>query len=129
MVSKILFIPSPVGPLGSGGGGGVETHVMTLSPFLAKKGFQVGVIAAKGSVNLPGVKIYEVEGVLPPYAMTAAKDASVIVQTNGLLENMWEKAAQVQSDYDVMVAINYDWLAYFLTSFFKTPVVHWISIS
>jgi len=126
---RILFIPSPVGPLGSGQGGGVETNIINIAPYLAQQGHKIGVIAAKGSQALAGVTIYEVEGALPPYALHTKRNALPVVQADGLLEHLWEKAAAIQQEYDLIVGINYDWIAYFLTPFFTTPVVHIISIS
>ncbi|WP_169239527.1 glycosyltransferase [Candidatus Roseilinea sp. NK_OTU-006] len=126
---RVLFLTSPVGPLGSGEGGGVETNLMNLTPILARRGHTVAIAAPAGSVQpAPEVFVYQVEGKPPPYATTARRDAPVICQPDGVLERMWELAMRVQDQYDVIIGINYDWLAYYLTPFFKTPVGHIISI-
>jgi UDP-glucose:tetrahydrobiopterin glucosyltransferase len=52
----------------------------------------------------------------------------VHAQPDGVLERMWELAAREQHNFDAIVGINYDWVAYYLTPFFKTPVGHIISI-
>ena len=41
---------------------------------------------------------------------------------------MWEQALRLERDYDVVIGVSYDWLAYYLTPFFRKPVGHWISI-
>ncbi|PJF47565.1 MAG: glycosyltransferase [Chloroflexi bacterium] len=126
---RVLFLTSPVGPLGSGEGGGVETNLMNLTPILARRGHTVAIAAPAGSVQpAPEVFVYQVGGNPPPYATTARRDAPVICQPDGVLERMWELAMRVQDQYDVIIGINYDWLAYYLTPFFKTPVGHIISI-
>ncbi|GIV83489.1 MAG: glycosyl transferase [Candidatus Roseilinea sp.] len=126
---RVLFLTSPVGPLGSGEGGGVETNLMNLTPILARRGHTVAIAAPAGSVQpAPEVLVYQVEGKPPPYATTARRDAPVVCQPDGVLERMWELAMRVQDQYDVIIGINYDWLAYYLTPFFKTPVGHIISI-
>jgi len=129
MNRRVLFLTSPVGPLGSGEGGGVETNLMNLTPILAQRGHTVAIAAPAGSVlPSPEVMVYQVEGKTPQYATTARRDAPIIAQADGVLERMWELAMRVQDQYDVIIGINYDWLAYYLTPFFKTPVGHMVSI-
>lgn len=126
---RVLFLTSPVGPLGSGEGGGVETNLMNLTPLLAQRGHSVAIVAPAGSVRpSPDVRVYQVEGVPPAYATTASRNAPVQAQPDGVLERMWEVAAREQHNFDAIIGINYDWVAYYLTPFFKTPVGHIISI-
>lgn len=127
---RVLFLTSPVGPLGSGEGGGVETNLMNLTPILARRGHTVAIIAPAGSVQpAPEVYVYQVEGKPPHYATTASRDQAITAQPDGVLERMWELAMRVQDQYDAIIGINYDWLAYYLTPFFRTPVGHIISIA
>lgn len=127
---RILFVAPPVGPLGGGEGGGTETKLMNLLPELVRRGHQVGLVAAAGSVSpSEAVTMYEVSGILPAYATTAPADAQPRVNTDGLLEHMWEVAAREQIHYDVIVGMCHDWLAYYLTPFFRTPVGHVINVS
>jgi UDP-glucose:tetrahydrobiopterin glucosyltransferase len=126
---RVLFLTSPVGPLGSGEGGGVETNLMNLTPILAKRGHTVAIAAPAGSKQpSPDVKVYQVEGRAPSYATTASRNAPIVAQADGVLERMWEAAMRAQDHYDVIIGINYDWVAYYLTPFFRTPVGHIISI-
>jgi UDP-glucose:tetrahydrobiopterin glucosyltransferase len=130
MKRRVLFLTSPVGPLGSGEGGGVETNLMNLTPILARRGHTVAIAAPAGSKRpSPEVTIYQIEGKPPQYATTARRDAPIICQADGVLERMWELAMRLQDQYDVIIGINYDWIAYYLTPFFKTPVGHIISIA
>jgi UDP-glucose:tetrahydrobiopterin glucosyltransferase len=126
---RVLFLTSPVGPLGSGEGGGVETNLMNLTPILAQRGHTVAIAAPAGSVQpAPEVTVYQVEGKPPEYATTASRNAPIVCQADGVLERMWDLAMRVQDQYDVIIGINYDWIAYYLTPFFKTPVGHMVSI-
>ncbi len=126
---RVLFLTSPVGPLGSGEGGGVETNLMNLTPILAQRGHKVAIAAPAGSVQpSPDVTVYQVDGKPPEYATTASRKSPIISQADGVLERMWELAMRVQDQYDVIIGINYDWIAYYLTPFFKTPVGHMVSI-
>jgi UDP-glucose:tetrahydrobiopterin glucosyltransferase len=126
---RVLFITSPVGPLGSGEGGGVETNLMNLTPLLAARGHKIAIAAPEGSIRPSDtVGVYQVPGKPPAYATTARRDSPVIAQPDGVLERMWELAAREQDKFDAIIGINYDWVAYYLTPFFKTPVGHIISI-
>jgi UDP-glucose:tetrahydrobiopterin glucosyltransferase len=118
-----------VGPIGSGEAGGVETHLLSLSPILAERGHAIGIVAPAGSVAPEeGVTLYPVPGDASPSATRAERSARTVVRTGGLLENMWEQALRLQRRYDAVIGVSYDWLPFYLTPFFSTPVGHWISI-
>ena len=117
----------PVGPIGSGEAGGVETHLLNLVPILTARGHAVGLIAPEGSV-VPGVTLYQVTGAASPSATRAERDAITMVRTGGVLENMWDRVLRLQRRYDVVIGASYDWLPFYLTPFISTPVGHWITI-
>ncbi len=126
---RILFVAPPVGPIGSGESGGVETHLLGLVPALTARGHAIGIVAPAGSAEPGGgVTVYQVPGERSPSATRAARDAATQVRAGGVLENMWERTLALQRHYDVIIGVNYDWLAFYLTPFFSTPVGHWITI-
>ena len=128
-MTRMLVVAPPVGPIGSGEAGGVETHLLNLAPILIARGHVLGLIAPAGSViSVPRVTVYQVAGEASPSATRAGRAETTVARTGGVLENMWEQALRVQQDYDVVVGVSYDWLPFYLTPFFCTPVVHWISI-
>ena len=124
---RILFVAPPVGPIGSGEAGGVETHLLNLAPRILVRGWEVGVIAPAGSV-MPGVRLYQVAGEASPSATRAARGATTVARTGGVLENMWDQARRAQDDYDAVIGVSYDWLPFYLTPFFSAPIGHWITI-
>jgi len=126
--ARILIVAPPVGPIGSGEGGGVETHLLNLLPILVGRRHHIGVLAPAGSLVPDGVTVYQVPGEAEPSATRSERTASTKVRTRGVLENMWEQALRLQSGYDVVASTNYDWLAFYLTPLFTTPVGHWITI-
>ena len=103
--------------------------MICISRLLAARGHQIGIVAPEGSIEPPGVKVYQAAGTLPPNATTAAVDAGTALRGAGAVEAMWETAARVQRDYDVIAGMTYDLLAYYVTPFFRTPVAHWITIA
>jgi UDP-glucose:tetrahydrobiopterin glucosyltransferase len=126
---RILFVAPPVGPIGSGEAGGVETHLLGLAPILVERGYEVGIIAPAGSVvAVEGVTVHQVSGELSPSATRAERGVCIQARSGGVLENMWDRAFALQPHYDVIIGVNYDWLAFYLTPFFSKPVGHWISI-
>ncbi len=129
-VSSILFVTAPVGPLGSGAGGGVETNLLNLTPVLADRGIRCAIVGPVGSViGDERVTILEADGVVPVYATTADRGIGITQDPNGVLERMWDVARANQHDFDVIIASTYDWLSYYLTPFFATPVGHIVSLS
>ena len=107
----------------------METHLLGLAPVLLARGYAVGIVAPAGSVvPFDGVAVYAVAGHPAPSATRADRAATIAVHSGGVLENMWERAIGLQAGYDVVIGINYDWLAFYLNPFFTKPIGHWISI-
>jgi UDP-glucose:tetrahydrobiopterin glucosyltransferase len=124
-----LIVAPPVGPIGSGEAGGVETHLLNLAPILVGRGYSVGMVAPAGSVApAAGVTLYPVAGERSPSATRAERAAITVARTGGVLENMWDRALRLQRQYDVVIGVSYDWLPFYLTPFFSTPAGHWITI-
>lgn len=119
---RILFVAPPVGPIGSGEAGGVETHLLSLSPVLVARGNAVGLVAPLGSVAPAGVALFQVAGELSASATRASRDARTVRNSGGVLEAMWETALRLQGEFDLIIGVSYDWLP-----FDRTPW-HWISI-
>ncbi len=129
MSRRILFISTPISPLGRGDGGGVETTILHLAPALADRGNQVAVVAPAMSIEPRGVRVYQVSGDAPPSVTTADRNSLVVTGGYGIVEAMWDCARNVQDQFDVIVGMTYDWLSYFLTPYFRIPVIHWITVS
>ena len=129
---RLLLLSTPVGPLGSGLGGGVEATVINLAQVLVERGHTVEIAAPKGSFFPKGsplsdkLSLIQSPGILQPTAQTQGRQAPVV--TESALSNMWDYARQVQSRYDLLVNFAYDWLPFYLTPFLSTPVVHFVSM-
>ncbi len=127
MPRRLLFISTPVGPLGSGLGGGVELTLLNLAQGLGDRGHQITVLAPEGS-SLGDAAIVTVPGQLQPTAHTQGRSAPVIIPADSALGAMWRYAQQHQKQYDLIVNLAYDWLPFYLTEFFSTPVAHFVTM-
>lgn len=124
---KLLFISNPIGPLGSGLGGGVELTLRNIAEEQIQRGHTLTIIAATGSTGW-GMPLVEIAGNPQISAQTQGRDTPTIIPASSVLANMWDYARQVQRDYDLILNFAYDWLPFYLTPFFTIPVAHLVSM-
>jgi UDP-glucose:tetrahydrobiopterin glucosyltransferase len=124
---SLLFLSTSVGALGTGEGGGVELTIKNLAQDLLETNHQVNILAPTGS-HLDKIPIQPIAGNLQTPAQGEGRDAPIHLPANSFLANMCEYAYQVQSDYDLIVNFAFDWLPFYLTPFFETPIAHFISM-
>lgn len=123
---KILLLSTPVGPLGSGLGGGVELTLTNFAKALTHKHHRVTLVAPAGSESdFPWVKI---AGALQTSTQTAGRAAAIELPGSSVLANMWDYARQVHREFDLVLNFAYDWLPFYLTPFFQRPVAHMVSM-
>ncbi len=124
---KLLFVSTPVGPLGSGIGGGVELSLKNIAYETIRRGHQVEVVAPAGS-QLPNIPIAQIPGNPQIPAQTQTRDVPVSMPENTVLGNMWEYVRSVESEWDLIVNFGFDWLPFYLTPFLDRPIAHFISM-
>ena len=124
---KILLLSTSVGQLGSGLGGGVELTVLNIAKELHRRGHKIAVVAPIGSV-LESLPVIQIVGDLQVTAQTQDYKDPIVMPADAVLANMWEYAGKVQDEWDVIVNFAYDWLPFYLTPFFRTPIAHFISM-
>lgn len=90
-VLKLLLLSTPVGPLGSGTGGGVELTLLNLAKVLQERGHQITVVAPEGSV-LESIDLVEISGNLQIMAQSQGRDTPIILPPNSTLGKMWDYA-------------------------------------
>lgn len=127
---RLLLLSTPVAPLGSGLGGGVELTITNLTQVLVHRGHSVSIAAPQRSC-LPAtvrgsVELIQVPGNCQPTAQNQARSAPIVV--SDALANAWAIAQQQQHNYDLLVNFSYDWLPFYLTPFFRTPVAHFVTM-
>lgn len=123
---KLLFVSTPVGPLGTGLGGGVELSLHNIAQELVVRGHNIQVVAPQGSVE--SLPLVEIPGSLQIIAQSQERTAPISMPGDSVLANMWEYARQVQANYDLIVNFAYDWLPFYLTPFFTRPIAHFVSM-
>lgn len=124
---EVLFVSTPVGALGSGLGGGVELTLLNLAREMQRRGHGVEIVAPTGSI-VPGFSLVEIPGSLQPTAQTQHRTDSIVLPAESVLGAMWDHARQTQAQFDLLVNFAYDWLPFYLTPFFQTPIAHLVSM-
>lgn len=124
---KLLLLSTPVGPLGSGLGGGVELTLYNLAQYLIQRGHKLKIVAPSGS-EMDNIPVKQIPGNLQITAQTQKRTDPICLPEDSVLANMWDYARQVEANYDLIFNIAYDWLPLYLTPFFDRPIAHFISM-
>lgn len=125
---NLLFLSTSVGALGSGLGGGVELTLQNIAQSLSQRGHRVKIVAPIGSV-CADFPIVQISGNPQPLAQHDRRDGAIVFPANSVLANMWNHARQVQDEFDLLLNFAYDWLPFYLTPFFQTPIAHLVSMA
>lgn len=124
---RIVICSTPVGPLGSGIGGGVELTLHSLVLGLTEQGHHVEVVAPAGSLHV-GTTVHQIPGSHQVSSQTVGRDAPIEMPDTPVLGAMWEWVRAHQSSIDVVLNLAYDWLPFYLTPFLDVPVAHLVSM-
>ena len=124
----ILIGSTPVGPLGSGVGGGVELTIHNLVLGLSARGHNVEVMAPSGSLHL-GERTHQIDGNLQPSVHLVNRSEPVCIPPNSVLANMWSFARTRQHHYDIILNLSYDGLPLYIAGSFDVPVAHLVSMA
>ena len=124
---KLLFVSTPVGPLGTGLGGGVELSLYNIAKEMIRRSHKLQIVAPVGS-TWDDLQVVQIPGNLQIIAQSQERTDPITMPENSVLANMWDYARQVQGDYDLIVNFAYDWLPFYLTPFFNRPIAHLVSM-
>jgi UDP-glucose:tetrahydrobiopterin glucosyltransferase len=124
---RVVVASTPVGPLGSGIGGGVELTLHSLVYGLGVLGHQVEVVAPAGSLHV-GTVVHQIPGALQISSQNMSRGAPVELPAGSVLAAMWQRIFELRDDIDVVINMAYDWLPMFLTGWLDVPVVHLVSM-
>lgn len=124
---RVLICSTPVGPLGSGVGGGVDLTLHGLVLGLGSLGHHVEVVAPAGSLHV-GATVHQIPGAHQVSSQTQGRDAPISLPPSPVLGAMWEWARAHQYHFDVVLNLAYDWLPFYLSPFLDVPVAHLLSM-
>jgi UDP-glucose:tetrahydrobiopterin glucosyltransferase len=130
---KLLVVSTPLGPLGSGLGGGVEITLNSLVAGLLDRGHSITVLAAEGSSLGPSCQRAELwlrSGRPQLSSQHADREADVVMPADGLLPQFWRAVLEQASSgrFEAVVNLAYDWLPFWLTPTLALPVFHLVSM-
>ena len=124
---RLLLASTPVGPLGSGIGGGVELTLHNLVYGLGLRGHHVEVVAPARSLHV-GERVHQIDGHLQVSSQHQSRSTPAEIRAGAVLPAMWDRIAELQDGVDAIVNLAYDWLPLYLTPFFRVPVLHLVSM-
>jgi UDP-glucose:tetrahydrobiopterin glucosyltransferase len=124
---RILIASTPVGPLGSGIGGGVELTLHSLVLGLSGRGHHVEVVAPAGSLHV-GARVHQIAGSPQVPSQIVGRNVPIDMPPQPVIGAMWEFIRNHQHRFDVILNMAYDWLPLYLTPFLSTPVAHLVSM-
>jgi len=130
-MSRVLVVSTPMGVLGSGGGGGVELTATAIVAGLLGRGHGVTVLAGEGSglpASCSGARLETQPGVDQPSWQHLDAAAPITIPLNARLPRFWQWALAQQDQFDVILNLGYDWLPFWLTPHFATPLCHLVSM-
>ena len=125
----ILLVSSPVAPLGDGRTGGVTLELENLAKAGQGHGITVDAMGPRGSRSFASIhQLIEVDGALQPSLAAEEIINGYPIPPDSVLAAMWQEAARQQRHYDVIVNLAQDWLPFYLTDFFDTPLLHIVNM-
>ena len=124
---RVLVVSTPVGPIGSGVGGGVDMTIRALTSGLATLGHRVEVVAPDGSATVGDVT-HRVAGTAQPSIQLVDRSTVVPSPVGSVLANMWSFARDRCTDFDVVLNLAYDELPFHETFDLGRPVAHLVSM-
>jgi UDP-glucose:tetrahydrobiopterin glucosyltransferase len=108
-------------------GGGVELTLLNTAQVMLDRGHQLEIAAPTGS-SLPGLTVTEIGGAAQVPAQSLQRAVPISMPSHSVLANLWDYARRVQGQFDLIVNFAYDWLPFYLTPFFETPIAHLVSM-
>ena len=130
---KLLVVTTPLGPIGSGRGGGVEITLVGLVAGLLGRGHGVTVLAATGSqlpASCAAAHIWTCDGRPQISAQHQDRQALITLAADGLLPRFWRRVLAMgpASGFDAVINLAYDWLPLWLTPTAPLPIFHLVSM-
>lgn len=130
---KLLVVASPLGPLGSGAGGGVELTLANLVAGLLQRGHGLTVLAAEGSVLPPdaaAADLWTCPGTPQASLQHQPREAPITIAADGLLPRLWRRvlAEGPAAGFDAVLNLSADWLPFWLTPTAPLPIFHLVSM-
>lgn len=125
---SVLVMSTPVGPIGSGVGGGVEVTLRGLVQGLTARGHRVEVVAPAGSQSV-GVPMHRIDGNLQASMQLLDRSTIVAVADGSVLANMWTAVRLLAKRFDIVLNLAYDELPFVGAADVECPVAHLVSMS
>ena len=121
---------TPVGPLGSGIGGGRRArrcHGLVLGLSAPRP---PGARSSRRRARCTWcARVHQMPGALQAGSQLDGRDAPITMPADSVLAAMWTWVPGHQHEHDVVLNLAYDWLPIYLTPFLDVPVAHLVSMA
>lgn len=125
---SVLIISTPVGPIGSGLGGGVELTIRNIAHGLELLGHHVEVVAPAGSATV-GSATHCVDGEIEPSVQFVERSSPISEpRREAVLTRMWSYVCEHASEHDVVLNMAYDALPFHDGASLPVPIAHLVSM-
>lgn len=125
---SVLIVSTPVGPIGSGIGGGVELTIRTIASGLAQLGHHIEVVAPSGSINV-GSATHFIDGNPEPSVQFVDRSAPISEpHHDAVLTKMWSFVREHAVEFDVVLNMAYDALPFRDGASLPVPIAHLVSM-
>lgn len=122
---RLLFIYPAVGKMQDPITAGVRNNILSIYAILSKRGYQIKLLAPEGSISTnPNLEIIQIPGKLQDHLPDNKTANFYPVYKNTFLQNALYYARQHQNVFDIIINFSNDWLPYYVTPFFTTPLIH-----
>ena len=130
MATRLLIITSSVGPIGRGVSGGVEITLHSIIAALQEDlSTDITVLAHESSlISSTNIHFHPVQGTFSKPLQSTNSENTIFVNHGDLLLNMISEALKIQSNFDLIINLSYDYLLFWFTFIFTTPIVHLVSM-
>ena len=127
---RLLFIFTAVGKIQDPITGGVRKALLNIYKVLSRRGYRIKLLAPEGSIcEIAAIQIIPIKGGFQDHLPNSKEASFYPIYKNTFLQNALRYAKEHEMEFDLIINFSNDWLPYFLTPFFETPLIHRMNLS
>lgn len=121
---RFALMGDPLNKMTEGGISGINQIVLSCAKALKYRGHAVRLMLPQGSWAPTGFEVIHIPGTLQKSVVGAPRDTYPI-QADNVISNYCAHLNDYHREFDMAINFCYDWLPYYLTPFFRIPLLHY----